>query len=357
MNLHRIARAFAQFSVFALHLSAAMATTTSALASEVHGLTIETGSPDALCPELERTREVVARRLGALVVEGHSGWRARYTIGHAPSGSPRDFVRLELFNSEGVVELLRDLPIEGESCRTMAEVIALVLDRHFRGLPTKDGHAEAVPPEQRSAPFPREPRRPIAAPAVAAVMERPVPDSPPDGDGGKQGRPVLLGLHLAESFPNSRPNVGLRALFPAPYQLFLGTVVALDLGEREQTFVGGGGAQSLRMSGRVFLARVFQERPWLGYVGPSASTALERGSVSRFTENNSAVRAVTSLGIDAGLLIDMGRRWHLSAAAFGQWRVPFASGRFTVGDDEVLTPPSVEFGWGAGIAYAFGDGP
>jgi hypothetical protein len=137
----------------------------------------------------------------------------------------------------------------------------------------------------------------------------------------------------------------------------LGTVLALDFVEREQTFVGGGRVQSLRMSGRVFLGRVFEAGPWLGYVGPAVSTALERGSVSGLPVTHTAVRAVTSVGVDAGLLIVINRRWRLSSAAFGQWRVPFASGRFTVGNDEVLAPPSVEFGWGAGLAYAFAEGP
>jgi hypothetical protein len=63
---------------------------------DVAGFTLETGSPDALCPELETAREVAQRRLGSLVVEGRRGWHARYTIAHAPDGLPRDFVRLEL---------------------------------------------------------------------------------------------------------------------------------------------------------------------------------------------------------------------------------------------------------------------
>jgi len=138
-------------------LVAAFLVAAPASAWDASGLTLETGSPDALCPELEATREIVARRLGALVVEGRKGWRARYTIGHTPAGNPRDFVRLELFNPEGGVELRRDLPIEGDSCRTMSEVIALVLDRYFRGLVAAEqapSSVEAEPGGEHPTPLP-----------------------------------------------------------------------------------------------------------------------------------------------------------------------------------------------------------
>jgi len=75
-------------------LGVALLWASEASARESGGFTLETGSPDALCPELEMTREIVARRLGSLIVEGRKGWLGRYTIGHAPAGNPRDFVRL-----------------------------------------------------------------------------------------------------------------------------------------------------------------------------------------------------------------------------------------------------------------------
>src|SRR5687768_2672273 len=84
------------------------------------GLSVETGSPDALCPELTHTRQAIVSRLGMLKVAGENGWRARYTIGHAPEGGDRDFVRLELFDPGGELKLRRDLPMQSESCSTMA---------------------------------------------------------------------------------------------------------------------------------------------------------------------------------------------------------------------------------------------
>src|SRR5258706_2731831 len=45
------------------------------------GLTVETGSPDALCPDLSATRQAVHDRIGQLTLEGDR-WMARYTIGH-----------------------------------------------------------------------------------------------------------------------------------------------------------------------------------------------------------------------------------------------------------------------------------
>src|SRR5690242_17602895 len=133
-------------------------------AAQGEGLRIETGSPDALCPELESTRAAVRRRLGELVVPDGPGFVARYTIGHAPAGTPRDFVRLELRGSDGLVLLERDLPLEGESCSTMAEVIALVLDRYFRALLARE-------------PASGEPPREQAAPARPAAVETPEPSA------------------------------------------------------------------------------------------------------------------------------------------------------------------------------------
>ena len=103
------------------------------LAQVASALVIETGSPDALCPDLSQTRAAVMARLGTLKVS-REGWRARYIIGHAPDSAEGDFVRLELRDPDGELKLQRDLPLEAGACATMSQAIALILERYFRSL-------------------------------------------------------------------------------------------------------------------------------------------------------------------------------------------------------------------------------
>jgi hypothetical protein len=326
-----------------LTLSTVLALSGSANALEGTGLTLETGSPDALCPALETANEVVKRRLGSLVVEGR--WRARYTIAHAPSGHPRDFVRLELFNPEGGLELVRDLPMEGESCRTMAEVIALVLDRHFRGIAADEAPAPA------SDPSPAEPVAAGAAPAPSA-------NTPLDGSpGAREREPAAsafrLAFVLADWLPEARPSAGVRALLPVSSKVAVGGELGFDLTSQEEPLAPGGGARSWQMGSRVFVAWTFESGPWHAYAGPAWATALERGTTFGVPETHSRFRVVNSLGLDMGFHAALGRRWFFTSTARLDWRIPWASGRFIVDEREVLTPARFAFGAGVGFGYAF----
>ena len=103
------------------------------------GLVVETPSPDALCPPLEPTRESVRARLGEVVLEGT--WRASYVLVHRAEG---DFVALTLRDPQGVSRLERLLPVEGGSCSTLTQVIALVLERFFARLESEPATAVAA---------------------------------------------------------------------------------------------------------------------------------------------------------------------------------------------------------------------
>jgi hypothetical protein len=116
------------------------------------GLMIDTPSPDALCPDLARTRETVHARLGEV---GEGDYRAVYTIVHERGDNPKDFVRLELFESSGTVRLRRELPI-GTSCAAVADAIALVLERYFRTLIDEE-RADADEEHEGSEPSTAEP--------------------------------------------------------------------------------------------------------------------------------------------------------------------------------------------------------
>ena len=123
------------------------------------GLVIETGSPDALCPDLPTTRQAIYNRLGTLALEGEQrGWVARYTVGHAPT-TQGDFIRVLLIDPAGTERLVRDLPSAGAPCGTLSQAIALVVERYFR---------ELAPVEEPPAPTPVPP---LEAPKVPPLVQ------------------------------------------------------------------------------------------------------------------------------------------------------------------------------------------
>lgn len=152
------------------------------------GLTLETGSPDAWCPDLAATRRAVSDRLGTLALEGEQSWVARYTIGHAPDGGG-DFVQLVLHDGQGVLRLERILPVHGEACDTLAQAIALVLERYFRALQTPV----------------TEPATPAEAPPKPGAVS-----SPPDAPVRPMARPLTLAAELGLSLGSSTAVLGLR---------------------------------------------------------------------------------------------------------------------------------------------------
>ncbi|HEY5961601.1 MAG TPA: hypothetical protein VIV60_33810, partial [Polyangiaceae bacterium] len=96
-------------------------------------LVVETGSPDSFCPSLDQTAQAIHARMGTIKSE-QKGWLARYTLGHAPGSEEGDFIRLQLYDPQRQLRLMRDLPIKGASCATMAQSIAIVLGVFFTNL-------------------------------------------------------------------------------------------------------------------------------------------------------------------------------------------------------------------------------
>jgi hypothetical protein len=313
-----------------------------ASALESDGFTLETGSPDALCPELEATREIVARRLGSLVVEGRKGWLARYTIGHAPAGSPRDFVRLELFNPEGAVELRRDLPIEGDSCRTMAEVIALVLDRHFRGLVAGDESAQASPERPRlqgsaaASRAPRAPPEPVRAPQVAMI-----------GKGPRLS--AEYATHLAE------PYLGLRVRAGFGRTLEAGLGLRWGMTSLEEKDPRGARIEAHKLTSRVSLAWKLALPPGLLHLGPAVSLAFEQATTRGLQNQTDRTRAVWMVGAEAGYAVAIGRGLFIEGSTSLDFLVPGTAGQFLVDNREVLAPRALTLGWAVGFGYVWDD--
>ena len=317
-----------------------------ASALESGGFTLETGSPDALCPELETTREIVARRLGSLIVEGRKGWLARYTIGHAPDGNPRDFVRLELFNPEGGVELRRDLPIEGDSCRTMAEVIALVLDRHFRGLVANEANAvgpqaAAVAPQQQSTASASAPLQAPRGSEPAKTAHFAVAGTGPrlSVEYATTGAQAYLGLHVgARLGPKLEAALGLR----------------WGLTSLEESEPRGAQVESRTAMARASFAWRLPLRPGLLHLGPAFTLGFERATTRGLQTQTARTRALWTAGLQAGFVVPLGRRLFVEGTTSLDFLLPGAAGQFYIDNREVLAPQTTVLGWALGFGYAWG---
>lgn len=326
---------------FAL-LGSGLLSSASAWATESAGFTLETGSPDALCPELEVTREVVARRLGSLVVEGRKGWRARYTIGHAPFGSPRDFVRLELFSPEGKIELQRDLPIEGDSCRTMAEVIALVLDRYFRGV-GMDG-VQAAEPAPAAAPRPPPARPPPAASSRArAPAPAPVPRNP---------LAHRVSAEYAVTQPVAQPWLGLRFSTAPSASFEFGLALRLDLTPLRERAARGASVEARTVATRLGIAWRHALPVGMLHIGPALSLMVQRAATHGLANSRDRTRALFAAGAEAGIVVPVARRLFVETAIFAD--VLGSSAHFVIDEHEVLSPRRLTLGWSLGFGYSWG---
>jgi hypothetical protein len=321
-------------------LAAALLWASEAAALDSGGFTLETGSPDALCPELEATRAIVARRLGSLVDEGRKGWLARYTIGHAPAGSPRDFVRLELFNPEGGVELRRDLPMEGDSCRTMSEVIALVLDRHFRGLTATDqsspASAKAARPHSPASAFehPRAPREPASASHLPLTSRGP-------------RLSAEYAASLAQAYLGLRVSAGLGPRLEAALGLRWG-VTSLEESEPR-----GASVEARTATSRASLAWRVALPPGLLHFGPALSLAIQRARTRGLQSPTDRTRALWTAGVEAGFVTPVGHRLFIEGSTSLDFLLRGAGGQFLVDNREVLSPRTLTLGWALGFGYVF----
>jgi hypothetical protein len=305
----------------------------------VTALTVESGSPDALCPDLAQTREAVAARLGTLRV-ARPGWRARYTIGHSPDSTGGDFVRLEVFDPDGIARLQRDLPMTGRSCVDMAQALALVLDRYFRSLtaePAAEGETSlpAPSPETTAAGATRPAQntdipttaKPGVAPQPAAVAPRTPPPRP------STARWLLAGAGVAIASRPSSAGVSIAVATEPIARLELG-FGAVALLAKEQQQVDGG----------VVSQQGFPLRAWATYavihggldlqLGPEVLGAVDVGQ--SVDGQHQSLRFLFGVGPRASV-----RSWPNPRFGFGvTGSVDFAatSGRFLVGTKEVLAP-------------------
>jgi hypothetical protein len=341
--------------------SAAAAQDSATGAQDMDGLRVESGSPDALCPDLALTREAVRRRVGALLVPSGSAWRLRYTIGHAPEGSPRDFVRLELFAPDGSRALERNLPLEGESCSTMADVIALVVDSHVSALRVQEPGARestssaptAVVPAPQASAAHQPAAQPSAEPAPGAPSPSTLsPTAPITATTPPSERLMFLGAELGASSALG-PALGGRALFELLPHAYLGLSASLPLL-----------AETERLDDDVEVrARGLDLRAHFGwgprwgklrtYLGPGVRVTLQQGKAEGLPRDAAGVRALPALAIEAGAHWTLSPRASLVLSGALDRSLAKLGGQFNVDEREVLRPEAFS-GWlGVGLGYGF----
>jgi len=321
-------------------------------------LTVETGTPDALCPDLSATRRAVRDRIGQLTLEGEKRWVARYTIGHAPAGGG-DYVQLVLTDGSGAVRLERRLPLAGESCDTIVQAIALVLERYFRELQS--------PIEPGPEPVVEEPSEPAPAPApVAAVPPKAAPaDAPPAPKTSVALAPsVQLSLEGGVALGPARGVLGVEAGIWFARWLHTGVQAQLLLPPISEdiwdaTGQRRGSARALEVPLRLNLGWGYRGERSSFRAGPALRVSIRQadthGLVIAPSQSGDASASGASVGVGGGA----GATWWLSSG-FGLTAALAVDGtiaqtHFQVqtpsGDRRVLSASSVEGQMLIGVAF------
>jgi hypothetical protein len=327
------------------------------------GLIVETPAIDALCPDLEQTRLAVSARIGQLDISPGRPWRASYTLVHAPSSGKPDVIRLGLVDPDANVRLRRDLPLQGQSCRDMAEVIALVLDRYFRSLrqgiepepspdqPESGPSADGTPTSGAS----QSPTAPSAAPASAAVA--PQARSTGAAPGSHDVRPTERILWLGTAAGWSTPERGLAFEFAAQAELAWYLQLGLNVlaaTSSDDEMVGHGEAHLQTRTARVWLALNNPSEGWTSWAGPEIGLAADHAWTTGLEDNGSAWRPRFLFGLAAGAAVWLLPSWAVTLRAGVDLSPRSLTAELAVGDDVVLRESAIEAYATLGVAYGIG---
>lgn len=296
------------------------------------GLRVETGTPDALCPEIGEVRRAVRDRLR---VEGEGEWLVSYDLVHRPLAESGDVVRLELRDPEGRLRLRRDLPRSGESCVALAQALVLVLESYFR-------HPADPVEDERPA---------SAMPAIAAAPA-PVPPAPL----GRGPAVELLGAWAAGT--SSSPALALDVWYGARAPWAFGVEGVWMTSAQRQTidFGSGQGTGTLRSALlRGWVARRLRLAPPLEVlVGPELVVGLDRMVTVDIPGATSNARAAPGAGGRAHLRLRLAPRVTLSLVAAADVTPRSWAGYFEIGNvaGELFPSPEVRLFIGAGLGVA-----
>lgn len=331
------------------------------------GLTVESSSPDAMCPPLALTRGAVEARLGSVELEG--AWVARYGLVHRSEG---DFVLLEVVDPTGKVKLARELPVVATDCSTVARVIALVLERYFTrphaGAPdvnatqepalaatgeqhagsepgAPDSAAREAPPQNahdRAAgpPHSTRPATVVAAEARAKVAQSGLPRLR-----SRQSADALLGLWRSSEWFAPWIGAAWRLGIAAPTLRF-----GVDLLDHEANQAVGS-TQMRRVPGALGVSATLYQDERLEVWGEAAVAGVIEWVASHGLDRTSsglrlvpgallAIRAQSRLEARIGPFVELN----------GFWQVPSAAPAFELDGQRVLPPRIFSVGVAFGLA-------
>jgi hypothetical protein len=314
------------------------------------GLSVDSLSPDALCPPLAETRAAVAARLGSVELEGI--WHATYLLVHRTQG---DFVSLSLRDPEGTLRLERELPVQGGSCATLSRVIALVLERFFlrpeQAAPAEPASVVATANEPAATVSTTAPEPPqLQPPPPLAMSVQPPPDTavtPP-----RLSQPhYRLTAALWATTSWTAASLGLARDLAGPYRLALNA--ALDLNEHESRVFDG--SVSLRRAPITLGC----EREFSVTSAITAGAAVEAMGIVELARTKALAESGAGLRLVPGLGARLSARFFKSSAAqpfadlTAGWLWGAATPAFQVGSEEVLPPSALVFGLALGIGTPF----
>lgn len=275
------------------------------------GLAVETSTPDALCPPLPLVKSAVADRLGA--IELSAPWTLHYESVHREAG---DFVRLELRGPTGAVRLQREFAGYGESCATLAQVMAVVVERYFRSFQAEDSESDLPEPASATKSSAAQPQmafhsaeigaalttQALVSPLVRSVWERP-------------GAAGLLGFFSLDL--RLEPFMRRESLAAGEAKLWSGSL-GISVGAR------GNWGQRLR---------------WR--VGPVLLGRLEHTATSGLAVSSSGTRLVPAAGMGAALGTKLGAGFGVVVGASAVALARFATPAFRVDSREIFALPAV----------------
>lgn len=317
------------------------------------GLSVDSLSPDALCPPLEETRAAVEARLGSVELEGT--WHATYLLVHRTQG---DFVSLSLRDPDGLLRLERELPVQGGSCATLSRVIALVLERFFlrpeQAAPAEPTNVVVEPASEPSA----EPTNVSAKAPEPARLEPPLPvasiGATPDAAVAPtpvKPRHYRVSAALWASTSWMAPSLGIARDLTGRYRLALNA--AFDLNEHEARVFDG--SVSLRRAPLALgCERDFELSSAItAGAGLEALGVIEVAQTTALAESGGGLRLVPGLGARLGARFFTDSAVQPFADLTAAWLVRAATPAFQVGTQEVLTPSALVFGLALGIGTPF----
>jgi hypothetical protein len=262
---------------------------------------LNTDTPDSLCPELSMTRNAVRQRLGQLETEASGRWHGMYRSVHDPTGRRGDYVRLVISDAEGREQLTRELPMKGESCETLVQAIALVVDGFFRELAQseagdeRDERVERVEVTENDAPKPQ----PAMEPTVVSPHLT-LPELPAQRPIKQPRTAIALGAGY-ESVPSkSIVNAGLSFGISAHWNWQLQAGFPFS-NHREE--VPPGAATAYVIPTRLSLSYVLEPvRRLEWFIGPEGFLSLEHGATQKIPAGRNGWRVSPGIGAQTAVV-------------------------------------------------------